>query len=104
VKYAVIRSGGIQFKVVEGDKIRVPRLRTDVGSRIEVPEVLAVGGDGETTLGAPLIQGATVSAEVVGHGRGKKVVIYKKRRRKTYQRKRGHRQDYTEIKITGIAL
>jgi large subunit ribosomal protein L21 len=104
VKYAVIRTGGLQFKVAEGDRIRVPRMRTDVGSNIEVPEVLAVGGDGETTLGTPLVAGAKVSAEVLRHGRGTKVIIYKKRRRKTYQRKGGHRQDYTELKITGIAL
>jgi large subunit ribosomal protein L21 len=104
VKYAVIRTGGLQFKVAEGDRIRVPRMRTDVGSSIEVPEVLAVGGDGEITLGTPLVAGAKVSAEVLGHGRGKKVVIFKKRRRKTYQRRGSHRQDYTELRITGIVL
>jgi large subunit ribosomal protein L21 len=104
VRYAVIRTGGLQFKVAEGDRIRVPLIRTDVGSSIEVPDVLAVGGDGEMILGTPLVAGAKVSAEVLRHGRGNKLVIYKKRRRKTYQRKGGHRQDFTELRITGIVL
>lgn len=101
--YAVIRTGGLQFKVAEGDLIRVPRIRSDVGSALEMPDVLALSAGGDLRVGTPLVDGAKVTAEVVGHGRSRKIIVYKKKRRKGYQRKKGHRQGYTELKITGIA-
>ena len=101
--YAVIRSGGLQFRVSEGDVIRVPRLKSDVGEALSVDDVLALNVGGSIRVGTPTVDGASVSAEVVGHGRGRKVVVYKKKRRKGYEVKRGHRQGYTELRITGIA-
>jgi large subunit ribosomal protein L21 len=103
VGYAVVRSGGLQYRVSEGDTIRVPRMKSAVGDRIEIGEVLVLSTGGKTAVGTPLVEGAAVSAEVVGHGRHKKVRIFKKKRRKGYELHRGHRQDYTEIRITGIA-
>ena len=101
--YAVIRTGGLQFRVSEGDVIRVPRMKSDVGTAVEVSDVLALSLAGDVTFGTPLVESAKVQAEVVGHGRAKKVVVYKKKRRKGYQVTRGHRQGFTEIRITGIA-
>jgi large subunit ribosomal protein L21 len=101
--YAVIRTGGLQFKVAEGDLIRVPRISSDVGSALEMPDVLALSASGDLKVGKPLVEGARVTAEVVGHGRSRKIIVYKKKRRKGYQRKKGHRQGYTELRITGIA-
>jgi len=100
--YAVVRSGGKQYKVSEGDVIRVERLEGDVGSSISLNEVLLVG-DGETlTIGKPLVGSAEVTAEIVGHGRAKKITIYKMKRRKNYRRTQGHRQNYTALKIQAI--
>lgn len=104
LSYAIIRSGGLQYRVSEGDTVRVPKMRGEVGQKVEIDEVLAVSTDGKLTVGKPLIDGAAVSAEVLGHGRGKKVIVFKKKRRKGYQVKKGHRQDYSELLITGIAL
>ena len=101
--YAVIRTGGLQFRVSEGDVIRVPRMKNDVGSAVVVSDVLALRLGGDVTVGTPLVESAKVKAEVVGHGRARKVVVYKKKRRKGYQVTRGHRQGFTEIRITGIA-
>jgi large subunit ribosomal protein L21 len=103
VDYAVIRTGGLQFRVSEGDVIRVPRIKSDVGAAVEVSDVLALSVAGDMTFGTPLVESAKVQAEVVGHGRARKVVVYKKKRRKGYQVTRGHRQGFTEIRITGIA-
>ncbi len=102
VDYAVIRTGGLQYRVAEGDRIRVPLLKSDVGNVFDVPEVLAVRSGGELTVGKPVVEGAKVSAEVLGHGRGRKVIVYKKKRRKGYEVTRGHRQDYTELVIMSI--
>jgi len=103
VNYAVIRTGGLQFRVSEGDVIRVPRMKSDVGSAVEMSDVLALSVGGDMTVGTPLVESAKVQAEIVGHGRARKVVVYKKKRRKGYQVTRGHRQGFTEIRITGIA-
>ena len=101
--YAVVRTGGLQFRVSQGDTIRVPRIAGEVGQTIELPEVLALSRGGELVVGRPIVEGAKVSAEVVGHGRGKKVVVFKKKRRKGYQLKKGHRQGYTELRIIAVA-
>jgi large subunit ribosomal protein L21 len=100
--YAVIRTGGKQYRVSQGDTLRVEKLTGDKGAQIELAEVLLIGGDGGIKVGQPLLGGAKVKAEVLGQGRGKKVLVYKFRRRKNYRRKQGHRQDYTMLKITGI--
>lgn len=101
--YAIIAVGGKQLKVHEGDTIRVERLPGEVGEAITFDEVLLVNNnDGSLTLGEPSVEGATVTGDIVGHGRGKKIVIFKHKRRKNYRRKQGHRQDYTSLKITGI--
>lgn len=99
--YAVIRTGGKQYRVSEGDRLRVEKLPGDVGSKVELDEVLMLGGD-KVSVGKPLVEGAKVSAEIVGQDRAKKLVIFKFRRRKNHRRKKGHRQYYTELKITGI--
>ncbi len=103
MSYAIIRSGGLQYRVSEGDTIRVPRMREEIGQAVTVSDVLAVSREGRLTVGRPVVDGVSVSAEIVGPGRGKKVIIFKKKRRKGYQIKKGHRQDYTELKILGIA-
>lgn len=102
MSYAIIRSGGLQYRVSEGDTIRVPRMREEIGQAVTVTDVLAVSREGRLTVGRPVVDGARVSAEIVGHGRGKKVIVFKKKRRKGYQVKKGHRQDYTELKIVGL--
>ncbi|MCK4512260.1 50S ribosomal protein L21 [bacterium] len=100
--YAVVRSGGLQFRVSEGDVVRVPRMKSEVGEGIEISDVLALSVGGDVKVGTPLVESAMVRAEVVGHGKGKKVIVFKKKRRKDYRVKKGHRQDFTEIRITGI--
>jgi large subunit ribosomal protein L21 len=100
--YAVIKSGGKQYKVAPGEKLRVEQLSADVGAEIVLDQVLMVGEGDSVRLGAPIVTGATVKATVVGHGRGDKVTIFKMRRRKHYQKHQGHRQNYTELKIDSI--
>ena len=100
--YAVVRTGGLQFRVSEGDLVRVPRMKSEVGEGIEISDVLALSVGGDVKVGTPLVESAMVRAEVVGHGKGKKVIVFKKKRRKDYRVKKGHRQDFTEIRITGI--
>ena len=100
--YAIIRTGGKQFRVEEGATVRVPALAEEAGASVEF-EVLAVGGrEGGTRLGAPALEGARVAGTVVDHGRGDKVIVFKKKRRKQYKRTRGHRQSYTTLKIDSI--
>jgi large subunit ribosomal protein L21 len=99
--YAVIRTGGKQYRVSEGDTLRVEKLAGDVGSSITFAEVLMLGGD-KVQVGKPLVKGAKVSAQIVAQDRAKKIIVFKMRRRKNYRRKNGHRQWFTEVKITGI--
>jgi large subunit ribosomal protein L21 len=99
--FAVIRSGGKQYRVAQNEVITVERLDGDVGATLRLEEVLLVGGD-SPKAGAPLVAGAAVEAEIVEHGRGEKVVAFKKKRRKNTHRKRGHRQPYTKLKIHAI--
>jgi large subunit ribosomal protein L21 len=101
--HAVIKTGGKQYRVSEGDVLRVEKLDAEAGATLEISEVLLVS-DGETVkIGTPLVEGGKVTAEVASHGRGDKVTIIKFKRRQKYRRKQGHRQDYTELKITGIS-
>lgn len=101
--YAVIRTGGKQYRVAADDVIDVERLTGEPGETIAFSEVLLLGGgEGDPQIGAPLVAGATVAAEVVEHHRGEKIIIFKKKRRQNYRRKRGHRQELTTIKITEI--
>jgi large subunit ribosomal protein L21 len=100
--FAVIRTGGKQYKVAKDDVIRVEKLAGEPGSTIELTEILAVGEGAGATTGTPLVAGAAVSATVVEHKKGDKVLIFKKKRRHNYRRKNGHRQLLTVLKITGI--
>ena len=101
--YAVIRTGSKQYKVKQGDIIRVERLDAKEGAVVSLAEVLLVAADDKVTVGQPLVAGASVSATVKRHGRGDKVRIIKFRRRKHYRKRQGHRQWYTELAITGIS-
>src|SRR3982750_2636733 len=99
--YAIIRSGGKQFRVEEGAKVRVPLLDKQVGDAVDL-DVLMIAGTEEPKIGAPLVEGVRVAATVVDHGRDAKIIIFKKKRRKHYKRKQGHRQNYTTLKIDSI--
>jgi large subunit ribosomal protein L21 len=101
MSFAIIRSGGKQFTVEKGATLRVPTLKGEVGASVEL-EVLATGEGKETKVGAPLLEGAKVTATVVDHGRAPKIVVFKKKRRKHYKRTKGHRQGYTALKIDSI--
>jgi large subunit ribosomal protein L21 len=100
---AIIKTGGKQYRVNVGDKLRVEKLDSDVGSAIEFSDVLFVGTGADTKVGTPIVAGAKVSGLIKAHGRGKKLIVYKFRRRKNYRRKNGHRQAYTEVEITAIS-
>jgi large subunit ribosomal protein L21 len=99
--FAVIKTGGKQYRVAADDKIKIEKVAGEPGDIIELGEVLVVGGD-NLTLGNPTVAGATVAAEIVAQGRNDKVIAFKKRRRKNSRRKRGHRQEFTLIRITEI--
>jgi large subunit ribosomal protein L21 len=101
--YAVIRSGGKQYKVAPGEKLKVEQIPADVGAEVIIDQVLMVGDGDSVRLGQPVVAGATVKATVLAHGRHEKVTIFKMRRRKHYQKHQGHRQNYTELKIDSIA-
>jgi len=100
--YAVIKTGGKQYKVAAGEKIKVEQIAADVGQEIVIDQVLAVGTGAELKVGTPLVAGATVKATVVSHGRHDKVRIFKMRRRKHYQKRQGHRQNFTELEISSV--
>ena len=99
--FAVIKTGGKQYRVAAEDVIKVDKVKGDPGEIVQFGEVLVVGGD-NVTLGAPTVSGASVAAEVLEQGRGPKVIAFKKRRRKNSRRKRGHRQEFTRIRVTEI--
>jgi large subunit ribosomal protein L21 len=101
--YAVVKTGGKQYRVSAGTKIKVEQLTADVGSEVTLDQVLMIAEDGNVKLGSPLLSGAAVKAKVLAQGRGDKVHIYKMRRRKHYRKSQGHRQNFTELEITGIA-
>jgi len=100
--YAVIVSGGKQHRVVEGETLKLEKLEVETGSSVEFDRVLLVADGDKVSVGAPVVDGAKVTAEVVGHGRHEKVTIVKFRRRKHHMKRQGHRQWFTEVKITGI--
>jgi large subunit ribosomal protein L21 len=100
--YAVIKTGGKQYRVAKDDVVTIERLSGDAGAKIEFAEVLMVGSNAGVKLGAPLVAGAKVTAELVEQTRGPKLIAFKKRRRKNSRRKKGHRQDLTTVRITGI--
>ena len=99
--FAVIQTGGKQYRVSQGDKLRVEKLVGDVGAKITFDKVLLVAGE-TVKIGAPTIAGATVEGEITMQGRGPKIIVYKFKRRKNYRRKNGHRQPFTEVKIIGV--
>ena len=101
MSFAIIRTGGKQYRVEKGGKVRVPALKNDVGASVEL-EVLATTDGDATKVGSPLVDGAKVTATVVDHGRAPKIVVFKKKRRKHYKRTKGHRQSFTTIKIDSI--
>lgn len=101
--YAVIKTGGKQYKVVVGEKLKVEQIPADIDSEIVLEEVLLIANGDDVTVGAPLIVGAKVNATILSQGRHDKVRIFKMRRRKHYQKRQGHRQNYTEIQITAIS-
>ena len=100
--YAIIKTGGKQYRVKSGEQVRVESLTADVGAAVSFDEVLAVGEGDAVRVGAPLVSGAKVKATVLAHGRGEKVRIFKMRRRKHFQKTQGHRQNYTEGRIDDI--
>jgi large subunit ribosomal protein L21 len=104
--YAVIRTGGKQYRVASGQVIKIERLDGAVGDTVAFDQVLMIGdeADGEPKIGAPLVEGARVTAEVLEQGKGAKVIVFKKKRRKNYRRKRGHRQLQTVLRIRDIAV
>jgi large subunit ribosomal protein L21 len=101
--YAVIRTGGKQYRVSAGQSVRVEKLDAETGAEVVLSDVLLIGQGDDITIGAPLVSGAAVKATVVSHGKGEKIRIFKMRRRKHYRKTQGHRQAYTEIRIDSIA-
>jgi large subunit ribosomal protein L21 len=102
--YAIIKTGGKQFRVEPGRSYRIPSLPGEAGSDVEFNEVL-LGSDGSNVrTGVPMLKGAKVTGEIVKHGRGEKIIVFKQKRRKNYARKRGHRQGFTEVRINDISL
>jgi len=101
--YAVVKTGGKQYRVSAGTKIKVEQLPAEVGSEVTLDQVLMIANEGEVKLGSPLLSGAAVKAKVLSQGRGDKVRIFKMRLRKHYRKTQGHRQNFTELEITGIA-
>ena len=101
--FAVIESGGKQHRVQEGDVLRLEKLDAETGASVTFDRVMLVGEGDDVTVGTPLVEGGSVTAEVLGHGRHDKITVIKFKRRKDYHRKQGHRQHYTEIKVTGIS-
>ena len=102
--YAVIKTGGKQFKVAEGDTLKVEKLTTEVGKALNLNSVLTLVDGDKVTIGTPIVKGASVDATVISHGKGEKIKIFKMNRRKGYRKSQGHRQTFTEIKIDKIAV
>ncbi|MBW1659227.1 MAG: 50S ribosomal protein L21 [Deltaproteobacteria bacterium] len=102
--YAVIKTGGKQFQVSEGDVIQVEKLEGQPGDTVEIDEVLMLRTDSDVKIGTPLVEGAAVSATILDQTKGKKIIVYKFKRRKDYRRKQGHRQKYTKLRIDAIKV
>lgn len=103
MSYAVIRTGGKQYRVTPGELLRIESLPGEIGSEIAFSEVLLTSLDGAIQVGVPLVQGATVTARIVQHGKEKKILVFKKKRRKNYRRRRGHRQHFVAVQIKTIS-
>lgn len=103
LNYAVIKTGGKQYRISAGEKLKIEQISADVGSEFVMDQVYLVASNGNIKVGAPLVVGARVTATVVAHGRHDKIRIFKMRRRKHYRKQQGHRQNYTEIRIDGIS-
>ena len=101
--YAVIKTGGKQYRIAAGEKLKIEQIPAEVGAEVTLDQVLMVGEGESVKIGAPLVEGAVVKATVLAQGRHDKVKIFKMRRRKHYQKHQGHRQNYTEIRIDGIS-
>ena len=99
--YAVIKTGGKQYRIQEGDTVRVEKLDGEVGGEVEFEEILMLGGE-SPRVGTPTVAGAKVVAKIIGQDRAKKIIVFKMRRRKNYRRKYGHRQPYTELRIQSV--
>ena len=102
--YAIVNIAGKQYKVAEGDKLQVARLSSEVGDKVNFDNVLLTDDGKDIKIGKPAVKGAVVSAEILEHGRLKKILVYKKKRRKGYQRKNGHRQDFSSIQVNSIKI
>lgn len=100
--YAVVRTGGKQHRVAQGERLKVEKLDGDVGAEIMLDDVLMIGGNDTPKIGQPRVSGATVKAKIVAQDRGDKILVFKRRKRKGFHKKIGHRQSYTELEITGI--
>ena len=100
--YAVVKTGGKQYRLGVGDSVKVEKLPDEVGNIVELSQILMVSDGGEVKVGTPLVTGASVKAEIVGHGRNKKIRVIKMKRRKQYRRTQGHRQAFTQLKVTEI--
>jgi large subunit ribosomal protein L21 len=100
--YAVIRSGGKQYRVSQGGSLRVEKLPGEVGSSVTLDDILMIGGEGDVKIGTPKVDGAEITGTIVAQGRGAKIRVFKMKRRKGYRRTQGHRQDYTEIRVDAI--
>jgi large subunit ribosomal protein L21 len=102
--FAIIQSGGKQYRVQPGDTVRVEALENDVGDTVELGPVYMVSNDGDVKIGAPAVSGASVEARVVNRGRASKVIVFKYKAKTRYRRKMGHRQQYTDLLVTGISI
>ncbi|MGX9365774.1 50S ribosomal protein L21 [Desulfoplanes sp. PS50] len=100
--FAIVETGGKQFRVQEGLTVKVSKLDVEAGSELSLDKVLMAGEGEDCKIGSPYVEGAKVTCEVVDHGRDKKIIIFKKKRRKDYRKKQGHRQDFTTLKVTAI--
>lgn len=100
--FAVVKTGGKQYRVAKGDVIRVEKLDAKDGDKVKLDEVLMVGEAGKPTVGTPFVKGASITAEVVAQARAPKIIVFKKKRRQNYRRKKGHRQDITILRVTDI--
>jgi large subunit ribosomal protein L21 len=104
MSYAIFKASGEQFRAAEGDTLRVPKMEGEPGSKITFDEVLFTSDGDKFKTGQPTVKGAKVTAEIMRHGKGEKLVVFKFKRRKNYRRRTGHRQQFTEIKVTGLKL
>jgi large subunit ribosomal protein L21 len=102
--FAIVETGGKQYRVREGQQVKVSKLQAEAGSEITLDKVLVVGEGGDVQIGQPYVEQARVVCDVLNHGREKKIIVFKKKRRKDYRKKQGHRQDFTTLRVKAIAV